>query len=288
MDNAIQRFLTHLEREREAAENTIMAYEADLRQLHSVLRATSDEPVTLTRLDEDAIHLYSLWLTRQGYRPSTVSRKMAAVRSFLDYLGTQEHSVDLELIDELNPPSIPRRKPRVLTREEIERLLNAPAGSENPRRIRDHAILTILYATGLRATEAVALNLEDVDPLRGLILRAPKRGKPLSLGRALLPTRRYLKEGRPGLVRSHQERAFLLNQRGKRLSRQGLWLVVKRWAGAVELDDDISPHTLRHTRTQKLLARGKSKREVQSFLGLSSPNAIYVGRDEIQGSTAEK
>jgi integrase/recombinase XerD len=174
-----------------------------------------------------------------------------------------------------------------LSREGIESLLKAPAGSENPRRIRDHAILTILYATGLRATEAVALNLEDVDPLRGLILRAPNRGEPLPLGRALLPTRRYLKEGRPGLVRSHQERAFLLNQRGKRLSRQGLWLVVKRWADAVGLDDDVSPHTLRHTRTQKLLARGKSKREVQSFLGLSSPNAIYIGRERMQDQNSE-
>jgi integrase/recombinase XerD len=287
MESAIRRFLTHLEQEREAAENTILAYEADLRQLDSVLQSASNESVTPANLNQQAIHLYSTWLNRQGYRPSTVSRKMAAVRSFLDYLSTEEQAVDLDLIDELDPPSIPRRKPRVLTREEIERLLQAPAGSENARRIRDYAILNLLYATGLRATEAVALNLENVDPLRGLIIGAPNRDQPLSLGRALLPIRRYLKVGRPGLARSQQERAFLLNQRGKRLSRQGLWLVVKRWAEAADLGDDISPHTLRHTRTHNLLARGKSKREVQTFLGLSSPNAIYMGQDSIQESSWE-
>jgi integrase/recombinase XerD len=287
MNSAIRRFLTHLEQEREAAENTILAYEADLRQLESVLKSATDAPIRPGDLDQQAVHAYSTWLNRQGYRPSTVSRKMAAVRSFLEYLATEEHAVDVDLVEELAPPSIPRRKPRILTRGEIERLLQAPAGSQNPRRIRDHAILNLLYATGLRATEAIALNLEDVDPLRGLILNAPNRDQPLSLGRALLPIRRYLKEGRPGLARSRQERAFLLNQRGKRLSRQGLWLVVKRWAEAAELGDDVSPHTLRHTRTQNLLARGKSKREVQSFLGLSSPNAIYMGRDPLQETSRE-
>lgn len=285
MEGAIRRFLTHLDQEREAAENTILAYEADLRQLESVLQSVSNERVMPEDFDQQAIHTYSTWLNRQGYRPSTVSRKMAAVRSFLEYLATEEQVVVSDLVEELNPPSIPRREPRVLTRGEIERLLQSPAGSQNPRRIRDHAILNLLYATGLRATEAIALNLEDVDPLRGLILGAPNRDQPLSLGRALLPVRRYLKEGRPGLVRSQQERAFLLNQRGKRLSRQGLWLVVKRWAEAADLGDDVSPHTLRHTRTQNLLSRGKSKREVQTFLGLSSPNAIYIGRDAIQESS---
>jgi purine-nucleoside phosphorylase len=154
---------------------------------------------------------------------------MAAVRSFLDYLHTSDVLTDVSLRSELRPPRAPRPRPRVLSSEELQALLDAPAKQDSPRSLRDAAVLALLYATGLRAAEVVGLKVDDVDLDRGWVERPGHPDPPLPLGRALKPMRRYVVDGRPHLTRRPDERALFLNQRGDRLSRQGLWLVVKRW-----------------------------------------------------------
>lgn len=276
MDAAIERFLDYLENVQNRAKNTILAYGADLRQMNQVLTEQSDGPVTPGMISEELLAEYVSWLTNQGYQPSTVSRKMAAVRSFLEYLSAQEQRADAGLLASLQPPPTPKRQPRVLTRDEVEKLVGAPRGSDSPRGIRDAALLSLLYATGMRAAEVVGLDVQDVDIFSGRIQKDTADIDSLPLGLAYEPLRRYLREGRPQLLRDSGERALFLNQRGQGLSRQGLWLVVKKWAKETELGEDVSPHTLRHSKAYHMLQRGKSRREVQRVLGLASPSAIRV------------
>jgi integrase/recombinase XerD len=278
MNEAIVRFLSWLENHRGSAGNTLLAYRADLRQFEGVFESNG-EALDPAAVSSGQVGKYVAWLAQQGYRPATVSRKMAAIRSFLSYLHQQEGLPDGQLLAELRPGPAPRRRPRVLDPREVGALLALPGRQESPRALRDAAILAMLYATGLRAADLVALRLSDVDLEAGRLLRPnPDEGR-LPLGLATDSLRRYLTRGRPQLARSADELSLFLNQRGRRLSRQGLWLVVKRWAKASGLGTDVSPHTLRHTLAHHLLSEGKSRREVQLRLGLSSPNAIRLPRE---------
>jgi integrase/recombinase XerD len=276
MDRLSRIFLQHLEEKEGCSENTILAYRADLQQFMSVLSAGVKAPTSLELITSESLSAYVTWLMQQGYRPATISRKIAAVRSFLNYLHLVEGVDNTHLVDELQAPPAPRREPRMLSSEETKALLEAPARVDNPRALRDFAILSLLVATGLRAAEAVNLDLDDVDLLQETVFRPPSRDFSVPLGTAAQPLRRYLREGRPFLERSQQEQAFFLNQRGERLSRQGLWLVVKRWAKAADLGGKISPQTLRHTLARNLMDQGKSRKEVQQILGLSSPNVVWM------------
>jgi integrase/recombinase XerD len=278
MEEACLRYLTYLRDKQGSARNTILAYKADLQQFIHVITAQSGGDASIGAIHRASLSKYVKWLAKQGYRPATVARKIAAVRSFLDYLKTSEGRDRLDFSDFLRIPPTPRRRPRVLSSDELKKLLYAPARVDHPRAKRDHAILTLLYATGLRVAEAINLQLSDVDLDYGKIRIRTSRNTNMSLGEAMEPMRRYLTDGRPHLARSSKEKALFLNQRGQRLSRQGLWLVVKRWASKVGLEQAISPHTFRHTLAQDLLTQGKTKREVLKILGLSSPNALWTRR----------
>ena len=276
MKAAIDRFLDFLKHERGCAENTLLAYSTDVRQFEQVISANAGGPVKPEELTPTMVANYSRWLEDQGYRPSTVSRKMAASRAFLIYLEQQEGLITSSTHAVLHPPPAPRTLPQTLTREQVNRLLEAPAETGTPRGLRDAAILGLLYVGGLRASEAVESNVNDVDLETGEYLRSGPDPITVNLGMTLEPMHAYLRAGRPYLVKDDKEQALFLNLRGKRLSRQGLWLVVKRWAAAEGLGIEISPHTLRHSLIRHLLDEGKSKRDIQHMLGLSSPNAIRV------------
>lgn len=278
MKEAIGKFIAHLDDCQGRAQNTLLAYRADLLQMEKVLASQHVGPISPEGFTRDRLEGYVNWLTGQEYRPATISRKMAALRCFLEYLSQVERRCEHSLIQDLKPPPSPRRRPRVLSHEEVEVLLQAPLSSKTARGLRDGAILAVLYATGMRAAELVALQVSDAN-LEECMIRKPSRfGIQLPLGVAEDPLRLYLVEGRPSLVKTYEEEALFLNQRGRRLSRQGLWLVVKRWASALGFGDDVSPHTLRHTLANHLLSKGVSAREVQRVLGLSSPTAIRLIR----------
>ncbi|MEW6567112.1 MAG: tyrosine-type recombinase/integrase [Chloroflexota bacterium] len=277
MDDAIRQFLAHLEANRHCAANTLLAYKADLNQLAQVLSRRLGRPARRADLTPDMLAYYVSWLSSQGYRATTVSRKMAAVRSFLDHHGRHQGEDAPRLLAALHSPPAPKQRPRVLTTEEVQALLQAPDRRKSPRGLRDTAVLALLYATGMRASEVVALRVEDIDLGRGVVFRrgaSANDDQALPLGPAAERVRRYLQEGRPLLARNPAEPALFLNQRGRHLSRQGLWLVIKRWAAASGLKDQISLHTLRHTLATHLLDSGKTRRQVQRLLGLNSPNVL--------------
>jgi integrase/recombinase XerD len=278
MDASLQRFLAYMRDVRGSSPNTLLAYRADLRQFLTAISPSPPHPAQASDITPVSLTDYVAWLRSQGYKPATVSRKMAAVRSFLEYLQRENILADPSLRAGLRPPRAPRPRPRVLSSEELNALLTAPAQQDSPRSLRDAAILSLLYATGLRAAEAVALRVDDLDLAEGWVTRPQSDQPRLPLGSALASMRRYVVDGRPHLARRVDDRSLFLNQRGQRLSRQGLWLVVKRWTTRAGLGADLSPHSLRHTMAQHLLQQGRSRKEVQQILGLSSANAMRLHR----------
>jgi integrase/recombinase XerD len=277
MEEYIRRFLGYLQVERNSSHNTLLAYRADLGQMAEAISSSLGRDLSPSDLTPEALDEFVHWLLKQGYRATTVSRKMAAARSFIDYLARTEGLVDASLAATLRPPPTPRHQPRVLAPIEVEALLAGPARQRTPRGLRDAAILELLCSTGMRASEAVALRVEDLDLGRGVVFRRGSDGsedQALPLGRAADSLRRYLEEGRPLLARNPDVPALFLDPRGRSLSRQGLWLVIKRWSAACGLEEAISPHTLRHTVAQQLLASGSPRKRVQELLGLSSPNTL--------------
>ncbi|HET7012259.1 MAG TPA: tyrosine-type recombinase/integrase [Anaerolineales bacterium] len=278
MDASLQRFITYMRDVRGSSPNTLLAYRADLRQFMTAISPSPPNPAEASDITPQALNGYVSWLRQQGYKPATVSRKMAAVRSFLEYLQRENVLADPSLRSGLRPPRAPRPRPRVLSSDELNALLTAPAQQDSPRALRDAAILALLYATGLRAAEAVALRVDDLDLVDGWVTRPQPDTSRLPLGSALAAMRRYVVDGRPHLARRADDRSLFLNQRGQRLSRQGLWLVVKRWTTRAGLGADLSPHSLRHTMAQHLLQQGRSRKEVQQLLGLSSANAMRLHR----------
>ena len=278
MERSIQQYLDELQNEHNASVHTITAYGTDLDQFYSVLASHSGTPLAPEALTPPAVIHYVDWLGVQGYKPATVSRKLAAARSYLEFLSGQG-LVDVRRFRELlKGPALGRTQPRTLSKQELDRLLLAPRKHISPGAIRDAAILSLLYETGFRATDMVRLRVPDVDLNHAHIRRPPDRTQWLAIPESITLLQKYLSDGRPHFVRNIAENVLFLNQRGQGLSRQGLWLVVKRWAVVSELEGSLSPQTLRHSRASHMLEEGKSRREVQTLLGLSSPNAVRIHR----------
>lgn len=279
MEEAIDGFLRHLERNGRA-ENTRLAYRADLEQFVAVVRDLCACVPTVKSLQPEHLEGYLEWLETQGYRPSTVSRKVAAVRTFLRFAGVSPAALDGRVGASLNKAPGPPPRPRVLSPRQVRALIHLPLeGASRPRDVRDAALMGVLYAVGLRAGDVISLVVDDVDlDRRRLRLGRPERpAAPLGLAHA--PLARYLEEARPHLVRREQDPTLFLNQRGEPLTRQGVWLIVKRWARRAGLGEAVTPHTLRHSLAHHLLQSGTPRQEVQRLLGLNSRNALRIYRD---------
>jgi integrase/recombinase XerD len=264
-------FLAYLEFERGLSRNTLDAYRTDLLQFGrfleergvSALEAApsdvADFQEALARGDGEA---------RAPASPATIHRKSACLRSFYRHLR-RDGLLDTDPTATLSAPRRARKLPQVLTRGEIEKLLAQPRGTE-PAALRDRALLELMYACGLRASEAIGLELLDVDVEEG-VLRARGKGskeRVVPIGQAALRALRvYLERGRPALVKGAPEAHLFVNFRGGQLTRQGLYKIVRRHALTAGLADRMSPHTLRHTFATHLLAGGCDLRSVQEMLG---------------------
>jgi integrase/recombinase XerD len=275
MDRAIERFIDHLERVENRSKNTILAYKTDVRQFNQVISTLAGFTVMPRSLSGEWLQGYSTWLEEQGYRPATLARKIAAVKAFLEYLRKEEEIDTAVHRALLKSPQPVRPEPRVLSNDELIALLNSPLTSDNPRGMRDAAILSLLTETGMRASDVIGLEITDIDVERGR-LKHPLKQRWIPLGRSLPILQRYLHVGRPHQLKDPNEQTLFLNLRGQKLSRQGLWLVVRRWAQFAGIEGPVSPHSLRHTLVHQLIQQGKTRKDIQEVLGLSSPNAIRV------------
>ncbi len=275
LEAAVEAFLRYLQVERGYSENTIAAYRRDLRQFVAHSRAAG--LTAWEALTEPLLDTYLEALSERGYRATTVARKVSAVRSFLHYLF-REGAIAETLADWLHQPKVGRRLPHALTEEEVHRLLEAVSGT-TPIALRDAALLQLLYATGMRASEAVALKLDDLDLAERTVRCVGKGDKERLIPlheRAAESLRRYVEEGRPLLLRDREEPHLFLSRTGQPLTRQGLWYIVRQCVLTAGLEGRVTPHTLRHTFATHLLEGGADLRDVQHFLGHSSVTTTQV------------
>jgi integrase/recombinase XerD len=281
-------FLAYLEFERGLARNTLQAYRTDLLQYGVFLAERGVGAADASAADVS--DFLSGLATGNGQPPcsaATIHRKTACLRSFYRHLR-REQLVDEDPTGKLSPPRRGRKLPHVLSHSEVKKLLAAPRGGE-PGPLRDRALLEVMYASGLRASEVVGLDVNDVDLGRGFVRAHGKGSKDriVPLGRqAAAAVKRYLQSGRPELVGARVETRLFVNMRGGGLTRQGLYKIIQRHARASGLDDKMSPHTLRHTFATHLLAGGCDLRSVQEMLGHAdvSTTQLYthLSNDEIK------
>jgi integrase/recombinase XerD len=266
-------FLAYLESERGLSRNTLEAYRTDLLQFGQFLREADRDALSVEHSDL-ARFLSALGSPagdRPPARPATVQRKTACLRSFYRHLR-REGLIESDPTAQLKAPRSSQRLPRVLGRAEVNRLLSQPTGAA-PVALRDRALLELLYACGLRASEAIGLEITDIDIDREAtaVLRARGKGakeRLVPIGRsAVRALRPYLARGRPVLVGDRHEPHLFVNRRGDALSRQGLYKVVQRHARSAGLAKEMSPHTLRHTFATHMLAGGCDLRALQEMLG---------------------
>jgi integrase/recombinase XerD len=262
-------FLAYLEFERGLARNTLDAYRTDLLQYGAFLAerrrsATEAEPADIA----DFLADLATGNGRPACSPATINRKTACLRSFYRHLRREE-LIEADPTGALSPPTKSRKLPRVLTYAEVKRLLES-VGEGDPIGLRDRALLEVMYGCGLRASEVVGLDVNEVDLRRGFVRPHGKGNKErmVPLGReAAAAVTRYLRAGRPDLIGSHSQSRLFVNFRGGPLTRQGLYKIIRRHAKAVGLDGRMSPHTLRHSFATHLLSGGCDLRSVQEMLG---------------------
>jgi integrase/recombinase XerD len=269
-------FLAYLELERGLSRNTLEAYASDLAQYGEFLSRRGVDPLTAgPRLLSDFVTELATATAgdddgpaRKAAAPATLQRKIACLRSFYRHLR-REGILEADPTGELRAPRSRERLPKVLSRDEVNQLLAQPRGSSSAA-LRDRALLETMYACGLRASEAIGLELSHLDAEAGILLARGKGAKEriVPIGSAALAALDvYLSRARPQLVGNAEENHIFVNLRGGALSRQGLYKIVQGHARSAGLDARMSPHTLRHTFATHLLAGGCDLRSLQEMLG---------------------
>ena len=283
MKENIEDFLRFLEIEKKYAENTIAAYQNDLNQYYQYIMTNKEgeKPDNWTDINKHTISDYIEHLKASGYTSSTVARKVAAIKSFFHFLMA-EGVIKEDPTYSLDSPKVKKRLPKAITPGEIDRLLHAPADESGPKSQRDIALLEMLYASGMRVTELVSLDVSDLE-LENNDGRVWVRGKRANKEREIPLTsevvdtlRTYINNGREQLVHDPNESAMFLNNRGQRLTRQGLWLIIKHYVEAVGISSEVTPHTLRHSFAAHKLSQGKSLQDIQKLLGHANISTTQV------------
>ena len=277
MRERVQDFLSHIELERGYSDNTLAAYRNDLSQFLAFL-ALREAVASWSDVSKDVVVAYILHLRDREYSSATVARKVAAVKSFFHFL-VAEGDVREDPTEALDSPRVKKRLPRTLSREDVDRLLAAPHAAAGPKALRDAALLETLYATGMRVSELVALNVDDVNTASATVRCFGKGGKERIIPmyeRAVISLRAYMDEGRVAYLRSPHDKALFLNARGTRLTRQGLWLIIKEYVARSDIEAEVTPHTLRHSFATHLLDGGAGLREVQQLLGHSNVSTTQI------------
>jgi integrase/recombinase XerD len=262
-------FLAYLEFERGLSRNTLEAYRSDLLQFGRFLERRSASATEATAADVgDFLAELAEGNGRPPASPATIHRKTACLRSFYRHLR-REGLRESDPTASISAPRRGRRLPKVLNRDEVAKLLAQPKGTA-PTALRDRALLELMYACGLRASEAIGIEVRDID-MEDAVLRARGKGSKeriVPVGRqAAAAVAAYLRGGRPKLVGLAPEPHLFVNQRGAGLTRQGLYKIVQRHAATAGLEHRMSPHTLRHSFATHLLAGGCDLRSLQEMLG---------------------
>jgi len=299
MDDHIGHFLNFMSVEKGASGNTISAYRNDLHQFDAFLSSLNgaggnggNGKRDWESLQRESIIEYLGTLKRRNYAEATVARKVAAIKSFFQYMQA-EGLIRRNPAESLESPRVGRSLPKALSVTEVDELLEQPLKRNTPEARRDRAMLELLYATGMRVSELVALNLEDihmpvaVTPATPIEQRADKayvrcmgkgskeRTIPIH-DEACVALIDYLNNGRAPLVKGKKEPALFVNRRGERLTRQGFWLILKHYAREANIATPVTPHTIRHSFATHMLRGGMNLRHVQELLGHANISTTQV------------
>lgn len=270
----IEKFIIKLHKEKDISENTELSYRRDLKKLVDYLENKGIND--FEQIDENDLIGYVEYLHKLGRKSSTITRSIVSIKSFFCYLfdeGLVEKNCALKLV----APKIEKHAPNVLSLKQVDALLCAPSGT-TPKELRDKAMLELLYATGMRVTEIITLELKDINlELEYVVCHDRTKERMIPFGndakKALVM---YLRNGRDYLLGNNESECLFLNCTGKSMSRQGFWKIIKQYGKKAEIDMEITPHVLRHTFATHLINNGAALKSVQIMLGHSDLSTTHM------------
>ncbi len=274
MGREIEAFIAYLSHEKHTAENTRVSYRRDLIKLQDFMGRLDITEVKDVRFEN--LEAYVKSLEEQEFKAATISRNVASIKAFFHFLYRMD-KVETDISEKLQAPKIRKKLPEVISVEEMERLLEQPSG-EQPKMLRDKAMLELLYATGIRVTELVCLQLSDLNlQTDTLLCRDGEKERSIPFGpRTKAALIHYLEHGRGELLKGEKSQFLFLNCSGQPMSRQGFWKLLKTYGKQAGISKEITPHTFRHSFAAHLVENGADLRSVQLMLGHSDISTTHI------------
>lgn len=274
METYIAGFVNYLQDVKKSSKNTILSYQRDLNKFFAYLEDMKVKDIK--KVNNTSLNSYVLLMEKENFATSTISRNIATLKAYFNYLFKQGIVAD-DPAEKLKAPKIEKKLPGILSVEEVTLLLDQPSGNSN-KEIRDKAMLELLYATGIRVSELISLTLDDVNITSGYIrVSEGSRERIIPFGSvARTALKSYLKNARPGMIATESETVLFTNCSGQPMSRQGFWKVLKQYAKRAGIEADITPHTLRHSFAAHLVENGADLRSVQEMLGHSDVSTTQI------------
>ena len=273
MEKQIKTFLEFLQNEKKMSTNTLQSYERDVLQFSKYL---DEKKMNYSKVKTEDIKEYLKHLQEMGKKTSSISRSLASIRSFYQY-ELRNKKIKINPTENVQAPKVEKHAPSILSSQEIELLLDQPKDVDL-KGTRDKAMLEFAYATGMRVTEIISLNIEDVDlENANVVCKSAVKQRTIPLGTlSLKALKEYIEEARPILVRDEDEKALFVNINGGRLTRQGFWKIIKYYKEQAHITQDITPHVLRHSFATHLLQNGADLKSIQTMLGHSDISSTQV------------
>ena len=274
MERQLKYFFDFLENEKKLSDNTLQSYKRDLKQFKRYLEAYG---LRFDRVKKEDIEEYVKEMSEQEHKkPASISRSIASLRSFYQFV-VKRKKIKEDPTKDIKAPKVEKRVPSVLTAEEVELLLEQPKDIDL-KGIRDKAMLEFAYATGMRVTEIISLNIDDVNLEEGFVTcKSGNKQRNIPLGKmSLKALKEYIEDARDILIKSESEQALFVNINGGRLTRQGFWKIIKYYKEQAHISKDITPHVLRHSFATHLLQNGADIKAIQAMLGHSDISSTQV------------
>ena len=275
MEKHIKLFLEFLQDDKKLSNNTLQSYRRDIEQYRDYIQ---NNKINYLKVDGEDLQEYLKKLQEMGKKTSTISRNLASIRSFYQFL-LRIKKVKHDPTDGIQSPKVEKKAPSVLTSKEVELLLEQPKDVDL-KGTRDKAMLEFAYATGMRVTEIISLDIDDVNLNEGYVTcNSGKKQRTIPIGTmSLKALKEYIEEARPVIIKDENEKALFVNTNGKRLTRQGFWKIIKYYKEQAHIEKDITPHVLRHSFATHLLQNGADLKSIQTMLGHSdiSSTQVYV------------
>ena len=273
MDKQINIFLEFIKNDKKLSENTLQSYRRDIMQYKKYIESND---MNYLKVSNEEMKSYFNYLQSINKKPSTISRNLASLRLFYLFL-LRNNKIKSDPTDGIKTPKVAKRIPSILTSQEVSLLLEQPKNVDL-KGIRDKAMLEFAYATGMRVTEIISLNVSDVNFDEGYVVcKTGSKHRNIPLGKlSLKALEEYIKDSRPILIKSENENALFVNINGKRLTRQGFWKIVKYYKEQAHITKEITPHVLRHSFATHLLQNGAELKAIQTMLGHSDISSTQV------------